>query len=132
MGKARLAARPVWPGAAEGSIILHAGEQDDDRIFLLRAGEVSVLVAVDQHHTQRLATLGPGQTFGEMTILEQLTRSATIRADTDIVCWALRAADLNLLAAGRPRLKITILGNLARLQAQQRRQANGLVATLAR
>lgn len=118
--------------ATEGSLILHAGEQDDDRIFLLRTGEVSVLVTVDEHHTQRLATLGPGQTFGEMTILDQLTRTATVRADTDIRCWALCAADLNRLAASRPQLKIMILGNLARLQAQQRRQANALVATLAR
>jgi len=118
--------------AIEASIILHAGEQDDDRVFLLRTGEVSVLVAVDRDHTQRLATLGPGQTFGEMTILEQLTRTATIRADTDVLCWALSAADLNRLAASRPQLKIVIFGNLARLQAQQRRQANNLVAALAR
>ncbi len=116
----------------EGTTVLHAGEQDDDRIFLLRVGEVSVLVNVDEHHTQRLATLGPGQTFGEMTILDQLTRTATVRADTDITCWALRAAELNELAASRPQLKIMILSNLARLQAQQRRQANGLVAILAR
>ena len=114
------------------SAIVSAGEQDDDRIFLIRSGEVSVLVAVAERHTQRLATLGPASTFGEMAILGQTTRSATIQADTDTDCWVLKAADLERLANERPWIKITILNNLAALLAGKLKQANTLVAALAR
>jgi glutaminase len=114
-----------------GSAIVEAGTSDDDRIFLLLSGEVSVLVNLNQGTTQRLATLGPGMTFGEMVMLGQTTRTATIQADTDVNCKTLRASDLDKLAASRPLLKIAILNNLATLLAEKLKQANGLVATLA-
>jgi len=114
-----------------GVDIVKAGESNDDRIFMVLSGEVSVLVELNQGQTQRLATLGSGMIFGEMVMLGQTTRTATIQADTDVNCWVLHASDLERLASSRPLLKIAILNNLAMLLADKLRKVNGLVATLA-
>lgn len=63
-----------------GSSIVRAGEENDDRVFLITSGEVSVLVEPRPGETQRVATLGPGMTFGEMALLGRRTRTATVRA----------------------------------------------------
>ena len=115
-----------------GTTIVNAGEMNDDRVFLLLSGEVSVLITVNKRQTQRIATLSPGMTFGEMAMVGQTTRSATVKADTDVKCWELRAADLDQLADSRPQLKIAILKNLAVILADKLKHANGVVAVLAR
>jgi len=115
-----------------GSTIVNTGDSNDDRIFLLLFGEASVLVNLNNGQTQRLTTLGPGMTFGEMVMVGQTLRSATIQADTDVSCWVLRAADLDRLSDAQPRLKIAILNNLAVALADKLKKANGLVAALAR
>jgi CRP/FNR family transcriptional regulator, cyclic AMP receptor protein len=37
-------------------------------------------------HGQPVRTLGPGDYFGEMALIDRSTRSATIKADTDLRC----------------------------------------------
>lgn len=130
--RAALAALMTESSHPAGSTIVQAGEKDDERIFFLRAGEVSVLVNLDGGQTQRLATLGPGMTFGEMAMLGQTSRSATVHADSDTRCWVLKASALETLAAQRPQVKIAILNNLSTLLADKLKQANRLVAALAR
>ncbi len=115
-----------------GSSIVRAGEENDDRVFLITSGEVSVLVEPRPGQTQRVATLGPGMTFGEMALLGRRTRTATVRADTAVKCWVLRGSDLDHIAESRPRLKIMLLGKLAALLADKLKQANDLVGALAR
>jgi len=115
-----------------GSTLLKSGATDDDRVFLLTEGMVSVLVETGPGHTQRVASLGPGMTFGEMTLLGQSTRTATVRADTAVKYRILKGADLDTLARQRPQLKITLLVKLASLLANKLKRANDLVAALAR
>ncbi|MGZ5006692.1 MAG: Crp/Fnr family transcriptional regulator, partial [Methylobacter sp.] len=117
---------------SNGTVIVNAGACHDTRIFLLLSGEVSVLVTVNQDQTQRLATLGPGMSFGEVVILGQTYRTATVLADSNVKCWVLQATDLDRLADTRPKMKITILNNLAVLLAEKLKQANGMVAVLAK
>ncbi len=114
-----------------GSTIVKAGDENDERIFLITEGDVSVLVEPRPGQTQRLATLSTGMTFGEMVILGQRMRTATVHADTNVTCRVLKASDLDQLATTQPHLKIVILNNLATLLAEKLKQANGLVAALA-
>ena len=60
--------------------------------FILLEGTVSV------HRGKRLiATLGPGDIIGEMSILAGHPRSATVRAETDIVCEVLDRREFSSL-----------------------------------
>ena len=39
-----------------------------------------------------IAKKGPGETFGDVALLFSCPRSATVKAATDLVCWALEGA----------------------------------------
>ena len=114
-----------------GETIIASGEQNDDRIFLLLAGEVSVILPLTDGTHQRVATLSAGMTFGEMAMLGPTQRSATVYVDTDAECWVLQAHALDRVAADHPRLKIVLLENLSEYLAVRLRQANQLIGTLA-
>lgn len=116
---------------ALGEEVIRAGEKNDSRVFLLLSGEVSVLMNTTEGHWQRIATLCHGMIFGEMALLGQTERTATIHADTDITCWVFTATALNELTQTFPQLKLTLLEKLARLFAGNLRQANAFIVSLA-
>jgi glutaminase len=117
--------------AKAGEVLMRAGQTDDDRLLLLLSGEVSVLLPRSGGSEQRLATLGPGGVVGEMVLLGQSARMATVRADQDVTYLGLSRAAFEQLALEVPQLKITVLDNLARELARKLGQANQLIGALA-
>ena len=116
---------------AAGELVIEDGVSNDARVFLLLSGEVSVLIKAADGHQQRLATLCHGMVFGEMALLGQTARTATIQADSEIHCWVFTATALDELTRTHPRLKLALLEQLARLFAGNLRQANTLIAAMA-
>lgn len=62
-----------------GEIIIEEG-QSDDTLYVIRAGEVQVV-----HDGEVLATLGAGELIGEMALIDNMPRSATVIAATDTI-----------------------------------------------
>jgi CRP/FNR family cyclic AMP-dependent transcriptional regulator len=60
-----------------------------------------------------IATLGPGQSFGEVALIDEGPRSATITAETDLKCWGLSAWEFRPLAE----TNATVAWNLAQTVA---------------
>lgn len=116
---------------AQGEQILHHGQDGDGRVFFIASGQVSILVPLRNGAHQRIATLGPGMEFGEMALLGQTTRSASVYADTEVRCSILEAGDFSRVADQLPSLKITVLENLASDMANRLRGANQWIAALA-
>jgi len=114
-----------------GASILVSGESGDDRIFFIESGQVSVLLPLADGMHQRIATLGPGMVFGEMVLLGASARSASVYADGDVRCRIVNAGDLERMSDRDPRLKITLLENLAKDLARRLRGANRWIAALA-
>src|SRR5204862_275093 len=52
--------------------------------FLIDSGEAVVTVRGEER-----ARLGPGHSFGELAMIDEGPRSATVTAATDLVCWGL-------------------------------------------
>jgi small-conductance mechanosensitive channel/CRP-like cAMP-binding protein len=77
--KRRLAARADDIGLAPGQTLFR---QDDsgDSFFVISKGTVDVLTKIDAGGERRIATLGVGNFFGEMSALTGQPRTATIRA----------------------------------------------------
>src|SRR5438445_8685687 len=50
-------------------------------LYIIKEGRVSVV-----RDGQSIASLGPGQFFGEISVLDGGPRTADVRADTDTVC----------------------------------------------
>lgn len=69
-----------------GEVLVHEGDVGDEMYFLTK-GQVEVLRG---DPPERLATLREGSFFGELAILKDGPRAATIRALTDVEVYALR------------------------------------------
>ena len=68
-----------------GALVIREGDRGD-RMFVLDSGEVEVAVA--EYVVRRQ---GPGTEFGEIALLRDVPRTATVRAVTDVSLLALRA-----------------------------------------
>jgi len=66
-----------------GTEVFHAGDRGD-RFFVIEAGQAEVVI------TDELSTdLGPGGSFGEIALLRDVPRQATVRATTDLTLRAI-------------------------------------------
>ena len=73
----------------QGDVILHESEQSKE-MYIIAEGEVEITVAVNQESSSlsavdgevQIISLGAGQTFGEMALVDQGLRSATVRCST--------------------------------------------------
>ena len=70
-------------GVTAGTTVIREGEAGD-RFYLVDEGTFSI-----EATGRSLASLGPGDHFGEIALLRDVPRTATVRADTDGVLWAL-------------------------------------------
>jgi glutaminase len=98
---------------APGELVLRVGEAADAMYFLLE-GRVSVLMSRDTGEPQRLTTLSPGMAFGELALVTRSRRSADVRADTAVDCYALSADRFAELGRTHPAVKTTLLENMLR------------------
>src|SRR5262249_49795750 len=100
-----------------GGAVVHQGDEGDS-LFVLAEGRVDVSVrAVAGGSEQSLATLGPGDYFGEMSLLTGAPRSATIRASEETRLVVLRKEALRPLLVADPTVLERLSKTLARRQA---------------
>ncbi len=115
----------------KGDVIIHEGA-DANLFFVLARGTVSVHIRVPGQgdRKKRVASIGPGLSFGEMALLDGGKRSADIVADERVICYGLRVEQLQELTAEHPNIMITILGNLTREFSERLRHANEEIGVL--
>jgi putative peptide zinc metalloprotease protein len=89
-----LLARLVPLEAAAGEAIIHQGDSGE-RFYVVRSGAVEV-----QRDGQPLARLGPGEAFGEIALLLDVPRTASVTAIEPTRLLALEANDFRDLLAG--------------------------------
>lgn len=96
-------------------------------IWLLQEGKVSVL-SHDQGTATRLATMGPGQFFGEMGFIDGKLRSATAMADTPVRAMLLDNDAIAALMHQEPAAVLSITRNIARELSLRVRNSSALIA----
>lgn len=77
-------------------------------LFIIIRGSVRVV-----HGDDVLARLGPGDFFGELAVLDQAPRAASVVAEEPTVCLALASWDLLKLLERDPKLSLALLRALA-------------------
>ncbi|TMJ98435.1 MAG: cyclic nucleotide-binding domain-containing protein [Actinobacteria bacterium] len=98
----------------EGSTVTSEGSTGTG-FFLIADGNANVTVGDEQR-----ATLGPGDYFGEIALIDQDVRSASITAATDLRCYGLTPWEFRPFVEEHPEVAWTLLRTLAqRLRAAQ-------------
>ena len=110
--------------APRGTIILREGGYGAHLILLVK-GQVAVIKDDNRRNPKVITTLGPGKTFGEMSLLDGGTHSATVAATADSTLLALSQVNLDRLIAKAPRLGVALVMKIARLMSQYLRQTSG-------
>jgi CRP/FNR family transcriptional regulator, cyclic AMP receptor protein len=81
-------------------------EQDSigREFFLIVTGTASV-----RHNNRKVRTLGPGQYFGELALIDRRPRSATVVSDTDMDLLVLGQREFNSVLSTMPELSRKML-----------------------
>jgi CRP-like cAMP-binding protein len=112
-----------------GTVVFREGECGRE-LFVLLEGEVEVLRRSKDGHETRVAILGPGDWFGEMSVLDVLPRSATMRVLAPSRIIRLTAHELDQLYRRDMRSYALLVLNIARELSRRLRVADGLLADL--
>ena len=112
-----------------GATLFREGE-DANAMFVVISGEVEVLKKSKRATEARVAVLGPGDWFGEMSIVDIQPRSATVRALAPSRLLRISSADLDALYRHDLRSYAIIILNLARELSRRLRVADGILADL--
>jgi CRP-like cAMP-binding protein len=99
----------------EGSAVTTEGSTGAG-FFVIAEGNAEVMVG-DEHR----ATLGPGDHFGEIALIDDGVRSASIVAATDLLCYGLTPWEFRPFVEEHPQVAWALLETLARRsrEAQQ-------------
>ncbi|MGD2056315.1 MAG: cyclic nucleotide-binding domain-containing protein [Gammaproteobacteria bacterium] len=84
-----------------------------DNLYILVSGRVGISIEPDPASYNFIATLGPGDCFGEMNLLDDKPRSATAHAIEDTVVLSLDKSRLRGLILSYPEISIGMLRSLS-------------------
>ena len=109
---------------ARGAALATEGEPGD-RMWLIMKGCVNILLHVhEQNVKRRIASLATGTAVGEMSLVENANRSASIVAAEDIVCWELDRRSYEKIMRDYPEVGTKLLTNLIKEMAHRIRNTS--------
>ena len=101
---------------AAGETLAEEG-QSGRTLIVIESGTVTVTV-----HGEEVGRLGPGDAFGEMSLIDRSARSATVKADTEVHGYQLPVWSFRPLIESHPEVTWSLLEALAqRVRAAESR-----------
>jgi CRP/FNR family transcriptional regulator, cyclic AMP receptor protein len=123
---ARLATRFFEKAYRPGEIVFHEGDPGR-ALFVVVEGSVEITQARPQGEYV-LVTLGPGDAFGELALIDDFPRSATARVVTPGRLLILYKSDFDALIEGNGRIAVVMMRNLSRRLAIYARRQPGAMS----
>jgi CRP-like cAMP-binding protein len=106
-GLERIAARTTELDVPGDRVIARQGEIGTG-FFVIVSGEVRVV-----RDGETIATLGPGEFFGELSVLDGRPRIAQVVSSQPTICMALASWDFEAVVGEQPSVALSILRELA-------------------
>jgi ATP-binding cassette subfamily B protein len=103
---------------AEDSVVFAQGDTSD-KFYVIVRGRVAVLVDQPDGGPRRLAELEVGDCFGEMGLIRDIPRMATVQALTQCVFLTLSRTDFKRVVKESPELRETIAALMAHREGAQ-------------
>lgn len=99
---------------AAGTVLIQQGATGAG-LFVITGGHVKVTQATDPDRAEvDLGTAGPGDVLGEMALLDDLPRSATVTAVEDVTALLLPIWDFRSALHANPDIPVKLLATLTR------------------
>lgn len=111
---------------AVGEIICAEGELGRS-MYVIREGEVEVVRRSSRGNSVPIVRLGPGECFGEMTLIELQPRSASVVVKKKAVTYSLTNLDLWNLYKADNFAYVIILQNICRMMSRRLRKADSRI-----
>ncbi|MBV0911372.1 glutaminase A [Anianabacter salinae] len=112
-----------------GQQVIREGD-DANAFFVVASGAASISVTLPGGQRKRVASVGPGQSFGEMALIDGGKRTADVHADSAMICYAFSVDRIREIAKARPEVLTTILQNLVISLTTRLRMANDEIRNL--
>ncbi len=113
-----------------GETVFRQGEKGDCAYFLV-FGRMDVLIDIPgTSRKRRVSSLTEGTLFGEVGLIDRASRSASVVASSDSICFSIDADKFGALQRQRPDLVSVLLLNLSHLFASRLRLANVMISEL--
>lgn len=100
-------------------------------MFLVRSGEVLVCRDSEDGHRVKMVRMGPGEFFGEMTLIDIQKRSATVVVEQPALIYSLGNRDLYQLYQDDVPGYVMVLQNLCRELSRRLRKTNQRLQSIA-
>jgi len=100
-------------------------------MYIVHAGELAVSKLGNSGRAILTAGLGPGDFFGEMTLIDTQNRSATVVAESPTVLYELTARNLYAYYKADIHAYVMVMLNINRELCRRLRRANNRIAELA-
>ncbi|HET8843656.1 MAG TPA: cyclic nucleotide-binding domain-containing protein [Ktedonobacteraceae bacterium] len=98
---------------ASGSVLMQQGDTGAG-LFVITSGRVKITQAVDPDRAEEdLGTAGSGAVLGEMALLDDLPRSATITAIEDVTALILPIWDFRSSLRSNPDIALKLLSTMS-------------------
>jgi len=108
-----------------GDCIFEIGDQGD-HLYIIVSGKVGISLDSKSSDKSYIATLSPGDCFGEMNLLDDLPRSATAEVIEDTTLLSLEKTRLRGLIQSYPDMSVGMLRSLSlRLRDVNQKLING-------
>jgi CRP-like cAMP-binding protein len=100
-------------------------------MYIVHSGELVVSKLGESGRVIPMTSLGPGDFFGEMTLIEMQNRSATVVVNSSAVLYELTARNLYAYYKADIHAYVIVAQNINRELCRRLRRANDLIAALA-
>ena len=113
-----------------GATVVAEGEPGRS-MYVVHSGALAVSKIGSSGRMIRVTGLGPGDFFGEMTLIEMQNRSATVVAESPTVLYELTAGNLYTFYKADIYAYVMVLQNINRELCRRLRRADNRIAELA-
>lgn len=110
-----------------GEIVFKEGDRGDYVCFVVD-GTLDVVKKSETGESSVIATLSRGGSIGEMAVIDELPRSATVKARTKTTLITLSQENFNYILAEHSTIGVKILKGIARLLSMNLRKTSSRLA----
>ncbi len=113
----------------EGEKIVSEGDEAAS-FYIIANGLADVVIDLGEGRHKRLASLGPGASFGEMALVEDGRRTADVVAAQSTMCYVFPVEDVFKVAQTHPNILIKLLSNMVGNISSRLKHANDEIRSL--